>query len=247
MQSSNEKLKVGGLVPLTTNDLPSQLSAVIFCQGCPWRCRYCHNPHLIAREADNNLVWEEVVRFLKERVGLLDSVVFSGGEPTMQRALPKAIKEVMNLGYKLGLHTAGQFPRTLEEILPDMHWIGMDFKAPPEKYREITGRDLRWGSIVESAEMIIASGSEYEFRTTYHPKLLSEKDLLRIASLLSDLGCQHYVLQGFRAQGCQDSELTDFEQCPMISKKLFCELKSMFEQFSLRSFSEAMPLIDYFV
>ncbi|MCU7809345.1 MAG: anaerobic ribonucleoside-triphosphate reductase activating protein, partial [Candidatus Thiodiazotropha sp. (ex Semelilucina semeliformis)] len=98
-------LKVGGLVPMTTVDYPGCLSAVIFCQGCPLRCRYCHNSDLLPREAEATIPWREILDFLKRRQGLLDAVVFSGGEPTQQRALPDAIAEVSAMGFKIGLHT----------------------------------------------------------------------------------------------------------------------------------------------
>ena len=96
MQTGNNArkpgLRVGGLVPLSTTDYPDHLSAVVFCQGCPWRCAYCHNPHLLPRRSDSEIAWPDVLAFLDRRRGLLDAVVFSGGEPTLQRALPDAMR-----------------------------------------------------------------------------------------------------------------------------------------------------------
>lgn len=247
MLLNSERLKVGGLVPLTTRDLPTQLSAVIFCQGCPWKCRFCQNPHLIPRTSGNSIEWDDIINFLSLRIGLLDGVVFSGGEPTMQRVLPDAVREVSALGYKIGLHTAGQFPHILKETLAEVTWIGMDIKAPPEKYKGIIGRDLRWGSILQSARLIIESGIDYEFRTTFHPYLLTEKDLLDVGLILSNLGCDHFVLQSFRDLGCIDQELNAIKHSPIISKELFCELKSMFKDFSLRSFSDTSTLTDFII
>src|SRR5215831_21228235 len=78
---------VGGLVRLSTNEYPNALAAVVFCQGCPWRCAYCHNPHLLAREGSGDMAWANVVAFLRRRRGLLDAVVFSGGEATLHVGL----------------------------------------------------------------------------------------------------------------------------------------------------------------
>ncbi|MBP8264734.1 MAG: anaerobic ribonucleoside-triphosphate reductase activating protein, partial [Pseudomonas sp.] len=100
-------LRVGGFVPLTTLDYPGRLACVLFCQGCAWRCRYCHNPGLIVPRGKDEKPWPEVLDFLRRRQGLLEAVVFSGGEPTLQAALPAAIAEVRELGFKIGLHTAG--------------------------------------------------------------------------------------------------------------------------------------------
>ena len=85
-------LRVGGLTPLSTSDWPGMLAAVVFCQGCPWRCGYCHNPGLIPARGDNEIPWEDVLAFLRRRQGLLDGVVFSGGEPTAQAGLLDAMR-----------------------------------------------------------------------------------------------------------------------------------------------------------
>ena len=87
-------LRVGGLTPLTTIDYPGELAAVVFCQGCPWRCRYCQNADLLPGRGRNELPWERVMELLERRRGLLDAVVFSGGEPTLQAALADAVKQV---------------------------------------------------------------------------------------------------------------------------------------------------------
>ena len=93
-------LRVGGLTQLSLSDWPGQLAAVVFCQGCPWRCGYCHNPHLIPPRAAAALEWDDVLAFLERRRGLLDAVVFSGGEPTAQRGLAAAMREARALAYQ---------------------------------------------------------------------------------------------------------------------------------------------------
>src|SRR2546425_1022480 len=79
--------KVGGVTPFSATDYPGKLAAVIFIQGCPWRCGYCHNPHLQLRTGASLLRWPQVIDLLQRRVGLIDAVVFSGGEPTTDPAL----------------------------------------------------------------------------------------------------------------------------------------------------------------
>ncbi len=81
-------LRVGGLSPHSSCDWPGQLVATVFAQGCPWACAYCHNPHLLPARGSDEIAWEEVLAFLRTRRGLLDGVVFTGGEPTLQEALP---------------------------------------------------------------------------------------------------------------------------------------------------------------
>ena len=133
------ELQAGGFTPMTTIDYPGELSAVIFCQGCPWQCRYCHNEQLIPRQGKTHISWQHIIEFLRQRRGLLDAVVFSGGEPTLQKALPAAISEIKSLDYKIGLHTAGPYPERLKEILPYLDWVGLDIKAMEENYAKVTG------------------------------------------------------------------------------------------------------------
>ncbi|WP_295886335.1 anaerobic ribonucleoside-triphosphate reductase activating protein, partial [uncultured Thiohalocapsa sp.] len=104
---SADQLRLGGLTPLTSLDYPGELAAVVYCRGCPWRCPYCHNADLQDAHGPSEPTWPEVLDFLARRRGLLDAVVFSGGEPTAQRALGAAMAEVRAMGFKVGLHTGG--------------------------------------------------------------------------------------------------------------------------------------------
>ena len=123
-------LRVGGITPLTSIDFPGRLAAVLYGQGCPWRCGYCHNPELLDATTPAAVPWPEVLAFLKSRQGLLDGVVFSGGEPTLQAALPAALAEVRALGFQTALHTGGMYPERLHALLPLLDWVGLDIKGP---------------------------------------------------------------------------------------------------------------------
>lgn len=197
-----DTLRVGGLVPLSTTDYPDQLSAVVFCQGCAWRCSYCHNPHLLPMRGDSQIEWDEILAFLDRRRGLLDAVVFSGGEPTLQRSLPDAMRTVRAMGHKVGLHTAGIHPRRLAAVLPLTDWVGMDIKAEFHRYSAITAVPRSGERAQESMELILASGVAHEFRTTVHPTLFSSEALERLADALARVGVRHYVLQESRGKGC---------------------------------------------
>lgn len=173
-------LAIGGLTPFTTIDYPGKLAAVVFCQGCPWRCGYCHNQHLLAVDRQAGIVWEAVMQLLEQRRGLLDAVVFSGGEPTMQPGLPQALAAVRRMGFLTGLHTGGAYPDRLADCLPHLDWVGMDLKASFEIYDEITGV-AGSGTVAEhSAELVLASGIVHQFRTTVTPYLheMGQIDLL---------------------------------------------------------------------
>lgn len=200
-------LQVGGFVPFTTVDYPGHLAAVIFCQGCVWRCRYCHNPHLQSFD-HARWDWNNILALLAERRNFLEAVVFSGGEPTAQAALPGALRAVRDLGFKVGLHTAGIFPDRLAEVLPLLDWVGLDIKAPFDKrYDRITQREHSFEAPAGSLRLLLASGVVYELRTTVHADLLSPDDLTEISGMLESLRARPTRLQPFRPEGCADTDL----------------------------------------
>lgn len=226
-------MKIGGIAPFTTIDFPNALAAVLFCQGCPWRCGYCHNPHLQVCSKETTYPWTDVIAFLKRRREFLDAVVLSGGEPTLQPDLVEAVQAIKDLGYKIGLHTGGMFPDALKAVLPWTDWVGMDIKAPFDEYERITQVPQSGEAAKISASMIVQSARSYEFRTTVHPHLLSNPDLIRLAQDLVSLGARHYVLQPFRSQGCENEKL---KLChPTFFDAAFLQqLKGLFETFFVR-------------
>ena len=188
-------LRVGGFQPFTTIDYPGELAAVVFCQGCPWRCRYCHNRHLLSRRGSEEILWSGVLDFLRRRTGLLDAVVFSGGEPTLQQGLPDAIRAVRALGFKVGLHTAGCYPQRLAAVLPLLDWVGLDIKALPEDYPALTGV-LRSGEQAwQSLRLLLDSGIAHEVRITIHSTFLPQARLMLLIAALGQEGVLRPVFQ----------------------------------------------------
>jgi pyruvate formate lyase activating enzyme len=199
---------VAALVPFSTLDYPGQLAAVVFLRGCPWRCRYCHNPHLqSARRDPGDLAWPRLLAFLERRRGLLDAVVFSGGEPLADPALGDMARAVRALGYRVGLHTGGAWPRRLAALAPCFDWIGLDIKALPDDYAALTGvpgsGDAAWASL----DLLLAAGADFECRTTVHPRLHDAARLAELQRRLRARGVRRHAIQRFRAAGCVDAEL----------------------------------------
>jgi pyruvate formate lyase activating enzyme len=142
--------------------------------------------------------WQTVHDFLTRRRGLLDAVVFSGGEPTTQKALFDAVSDVRALGFEVGLHTAGPYPHRLRRLLPLLDWVGMDVKAPLERYEAVTGVPGSGDRAFRSVRSILDHGIAYEIRTTFDPTLLSRDDIVRLARSLADLGVRNFALQHAR-------------------------------------------------
>lgn len=194
-------LEIGGFQPFSTTDWPGQLCAVVFVQGCPWRCHYCHNPGLQPRQrAPDAPRWVDVTALLRRRAGRLDGVVFSGGEPTLDAALPEAIAEVRAMGFRIGLHTGGIYPERLAALLPALDWIGLDLKADAAGYDALTGARGSAGAAAESLRLVAASGRPFEVRTTWDRAWLGDEALLSMAAQLQSHGVRRWVLQRQRAE-----------------------------------------------
>ena len=190
------ELPLGGITPFTTIDFPGRLAAVLFTQGCAWRCPYCFNRELQPfAESGHRIKTSYVLDFIKQRRGFLDGIVFSGGEATAHLSLGDWMYYIKSLGYEVGLHTTGMFPERLKNVLPFCDWVGMDIKAPFEKYARVTGVSASGENARQSVRMILESHVEYEFRTTIPPEILSEEDVLEIGRELHALGAEKYVLQ----------------------------------------------------
>ena len=226
-------LHVGGFVPLTTLDYPDHLACVIFCQGCAWRCRYCHNVDLIPPRAINEIAWQGIISFLEKRKGLLEGVVFSGGEPTLQRSLLQCIEQVKAMGYLVGLHSAGIKPKLFEQVVSKVDWVGFDIKALPVDHQQITcvqgSGEANWLSL----KHLLNSGTNYEVRTTVHWHLFTIEKLKHLANKLRAEGVEKFVVQVARHKQMLDAELT-VTLPPLEKQQLWDYLASLFPSFIVR-------------
>lgn len=221
------------MVPLTTLDFPDHLACVLFCQGCGWRCRYCHNPQLIPSCGAEERSWQDVLGFLEQRVGLLEAVVFSGGEPTLQLALPDAIAQVRSMGFKVGLHSAGIKPRLFRQVLPLVDWVGFDVKALLEHSTLITGVEGSGKANWKSLEHLLESEVAHECRTTVHWQLFDADRLWDMAQRLRALGVERFAVQCVRTSRMLDETLTDSHP-PYDQQKLWDRMGTLFPTFVLR-------------
>jgi pyruvate formate lyase activating enzyme len=208
---------VGGLTRLSTCDWPGALVATVFCQGCAWDCAYCHNPGLRPMQAETQIPLPEVFAFLESRRVLLDGVVFSGGEPTLQPALLDAVQAVRNLGLRVGLHTAGMAPERFKSLLPWIDWVGFDVKAPFSAYSSITGVEQSGDKALASLRLLLASDTAYEVRTTFHPALLSLAEMVELRDELLSLHVKNYVVQLFRSAGTNPERLPPLAEQPQAN------------------------------
>ena len=222
-------INIAGWSRLSTVDWPGEIVSALFLQGCPWRCNYCHNSDILDPHVQGEVSFEnDVLPHLKNRVGLLDGVVFSGGEPLMQSAedggkLLQAMKKVLDFrdpnseadvpAYKIGMHTGGAIPGNLRPLLSHLDWVGFDVKAPTGLYDAITNIKGSESAARKSLNLLLeerefrknsARPLHIQFRTTVDPTVLSEADVDRLKEELHQKGIDDLVIQEVRTQGAPE-------------------------------------------
>ena len=197
-----DDLQIAGLVPMSTVDWPGKFAASLFLQGCPWACPYCHNSAIIDPRIPGVVAWSALEDLLARRRGLLDGVVFSGGEATRQIALGAAMARVRELGFGVGLHTAGPYPRRLADLLGAglVDWVGIDIKATREHYEAVAGRAGAGERAWESLGIVLAHPEvDHEVRLTVYPD--GPGDGLEVATIAREMGVRSFALQQAREFG----------------------------------------------
>lgn len=198
---------IGGIQKLSLLDFPKKMAATVFTQGCPFRCHYCHNAELVLPDKfDKTIPEEDLFDFLKTRIGKLDAVVISGGEPTIQPGLSRFIKKIKDMGFLVKLDTSGIDPEKLSELIEKnlLDYIAMDFKAPYNKYPSVIGVNIDTDKIRRSVDIILKSSIAHEFRTTITDTLLTLDDLIEISTCIK--GADLFALQRFISSSTLNSE-----------------------------------------
>ncbi|NLI30301.1 MAG: anaerobic ribonucleoside-triphosphate reductase activating protein [Nitrospiraceae bacterium] len=189
-------MQIGGLQRSSLVDYPGSVSAVVFTQGCNFRCPYCHNPQLVEPSLFEPLLDAAgVLSFLESRVGRIGGVVVSGGEPLLHDDLPDFLDTLKGLGFSVKLDTNGSLPERLGAVLAARlaDFVAMDIKAPLHKYQRVSGVSADTDAIQASIRIIRESGIDHQFRTTMAEMLLDSAD---IQSIRQDLvGTSRHVVQ----------------------------------------------------
>ena len=192
---------IAGLQKNSLVDYRGKVAAVVFAPYCNFDCYYCHNRMLLETEPSKaryrSVDEEEFFAFLDKRVGLIQGVVVTGGEPTLQKDLTDFIRRIRKKGFPVKLDTNGGRPEVLAGLIEDglLDYIAMDIKAPFNRYEEICGVSINQNNIQKSMDIIMNSGIEYEFRTTVTPEFTLD-DIHKISRMIH--GCKLYTLQQFK-------------------------------------------------
>lgn len=216
-------MQIRGWMKTSLIDYPGKIATVVFTSGCNFRCPYCQNSDLVLRPASlPEIDPAEIFQLLTRRRGLIDGVVITGGEPTLQNGLQDFLRQTQELGPSTALRTGltakldtnGYRPQVLRELLERglLDYVAMDIKAPLAKYSLAAGVAVDVQRIEESVRLILSSGIVHEFRTTVVPGILEPEDVEEIARLIA--GARKYILQQFRPQGTLDPHFSEVTPYP---------------------------------
>ncbi|MBT3985717.1 anaerobic ribonucleoside-triphosphate reductase activating protein [archaeon] len=212
---------IGGFQRSTLIDFPGKVACSVFFNGCNFKCGFCHNPFLIFN-CSELISKEDVLSFLDKRVGLLDGVVLSGGEPCMSEEIVEFARKVKEKGFLVKLDTNGAFPEVLEKVLPYVDYVAMDIKGSKENYSKVIGVEIDISKIEKSVELVQESGVEFEFRMTCLPKFHDKLEIFKIGQWLE--GSSRFVIQQFISKeelidptlictkGFREEELKNFQE-----------------------------------
>lgn len=215
-------MRIAGFQKLTLLDFPGKVSCILFTQGCNFKCPYCQNSGLIGHENDELIDEEEIFSYLNKRKGVIDGVVISGGEPTVQCDLVRFIRRVKDLGFLVKLDTNGSNPDMLEELLKDnlLDYVAMDIKNPLALYKEVAGISPKVDKLKRSIELLKNCSIDHEFRTTI---IRNIHDIDKISEICNYVDGNKMYLQNFeQSENVLGANLESFskEELLDIQKKM---------------------------
>lgn len=208
---------IAGLLPVSMVDWDGKLASVLFIQGCNLSCPYCHNPDLVRAKSFDGISWESIEHQLREKLGWVDGVVITGGEPTISPDLREIISRIRELGLAVKLDTNGTRPEVLRGLLDDnlIDCVAMDVKTRFDGYDQATRVNGMAESVRASIDVIVSSDVDHEFRTTVAPGFVEPVDLIDIAQYLGERGAKRYFLQQFNPKSLLDADLESVRPFPL--------------------------------
>nr|WP_320049756.1 anaerobic ribonucleoside-triphosphate reductase activating protein [uncultured Desulfuromonas sp.] len=199
-------------------DFPGRIASLVFYGGCNLSCGFCHNPTLIDDfDQYPDMPVDALLEALRQRLGFIDGVVISGGEPTLAPSLSTTLEQIKEMGVAVKLDTNGLRPEVVARLVDQglLDYVALDVKTSPERYGELHCRPVPLGELKKTVDLLLNGSIDYEFRTTCVPGLVEQKDIQCIAQLLN--GGQRWILQQFVAEHAMDASM---QQCKAFSPQV---------------------------
>lgn len=211
-------MNIQGFQKLTLLDYPEKMACTVFTAGCNLRCPFCHNARLVIDpEKESEFTVEEILTYLKKRVGILDGVAVTGGEPLLQADIEDFLIKIKNLGFSVKLDTNGTFPEKLKELVNKklVDYVAMDVKNSQQLYSETVGiANYDLSKIKQSIDFLLEENVDYEFRTTVVRELHGVFEIDGIGKMIK--GAKKHFIQSFVDSG----ELIGFDLTPVPKEEM---------------------------
>lgn len=221
-------MKIVGFQKLTLSDYPGHTACIIFTEGCNFKCPFCHNSPLVYDVSSSYYEESEIFSYLEKRKGIVEGIVVSGGEPTLQKDLIRFLKRLREIDVLIKLDTNGSNPKILKEILDNnlVDYVAMDIKNTYEKYDTICDTKVNIKNIKESIKLLKESNIDHEFRTTIVKEFHTKNDIKEITEYIK--GSKYYI-QNFR-----DNENVIYDNLHSFTEKEIDDLKKEVKDFNVR-------------
>jgi len=217
-------MEIKGFIETSLIDWDGKLSSVIFLPGCNFRCPFCHNHQLVyTPEELENIELDKIRENLVRRKGWIDGVVITGGEPLIHPDLTELILKIRSLDLPVKLDTNGSHPQDLLKLIEGgyIDYVAMDIKAPlDERYSQVVGVKATLPLLLQTIEILMTQGIDYEFRTTLVPTIVGLSEIVEIAKTIK--GAKRFVLQKFVPENAYSAEFRRLKSFPssMVDKML---------------------------
>ncbi|MCX5817833.1 MAG: anaerobic ribonucleoside-triphosphate reductase activating protein [Proteobacteria bacterium] len=212
MSCKDYDFPIKGFIDTSFIDWKGQLSSVIFTGGCNFRCPYCHNSSIVLHpDRLEDVPLEYVVCHLRKYKNWVESVVITGGEPTINMNLFSIIGQLKIEGIKIKLDTNGSSPSIIKGLVNDglIDYIAMDIKGPVDRYKRWCGVNVDRKKIEESVQFILEGNVDYEFRMTVVPFLHREDDIYEVADYIGD--AKKFFIQEFKPNNTLNPAFSDIK------------------------------------
>lgn len=224
-------MKFSGIQKTSLVDYPNRVCSVLFTPGCNLRCPFCHNWRIVIDPKPPFLNEEVTLKILEDRKKYVDSIVITGGEPTIHRELPRFLRKIKEKGFAVKLDTNGFDSRMLGACLPYVDFVALDVKTSPQKYALLGARDTT--ELVQTVDMLKMGRVDYEFRTTVVPGFVDAADIQAMCQLAK--GAKTWALQQFNPADTLDSRLNAVNPyAPEIFSKYAEAIKDYAENIVIR-------------
>ena len=224
-------MKFCGIQKTSLLDYPNRVCSVLFTPGCNLRCPFCHNWRIVVDPKPPFLNEETVLKILEERKKYVDSVVVTGGEPTIHKELPRLLRRLKEKGFAVKLDTNGLDPRSLEACLPHVDYVALDIKTSLEKYGSLGPNEPT--ELIKTVEMLKSGKVDYEFRTTVVPGFVDASDIQAMCRISK--GARAWALQQFIPGDTLDSRMNSVKPYgPEVFSKYAETIRDYAEKIVLR-------------